>query len=274
MAIKNYKPTSPGRRNMSVADYSVITKTTPEKNLIEAKKQKSGRNNDGRITVRHRGGGNKRKLRKIDWRREKDGIPAKVIAIEYDPNRTAHLALLQYVDGEKRYILHPEGLKVGTKIMSGEKAETRLGNTKKLKDIPLGTVVHNIELKPGYGAQMVRTAGGRAQLVAKEGKYASLRLPSGEVRLVLLECKATIGSVGNADHENVVLGKAGKSRYLGRRPGVRGVVMNPVDHPHGGGEGKTSVGRPSPLTPWGQKTRGYKTRKKNKASNKYIVRRK
>ena len=274
MAIKNYKPTSPGRRNMSVADYSVITKTTPEKSLIEAKKQKSGRNNDGRITVRHRGGGNKRKLRKIDWRREKDGIPAKVIAIEYDPNRTAHLALLQYVDGEKRYILHPEGLKVGTKIMSGEKAETRLGNTKKLKDIPLGTVVHNIELKPGYGAQMVRTAGGRAQLVAKEGKYASLRLPSGEVRLVLLECKATIGSVGNADHENVVLGKAGKSRYLGRRPGVRGVVMNPVDHPHGGGEGKTSVGRPSPLTPWGQKTRGYKTRKKNKASNKYIVRRK
>lgn len=273
MAVKNYKPTSPARRDMSVVDYSGLTKKSPEKRLAKSKKRGSGRNNSGKITIRFRGGGNKRKLREIDWRRDKDGVPAKVVAVEYDPNRTAFIALLQYLDGEKRYILQPKGLKEGDTVLSGETAEIRVGNTKKLKDIPTGTMVHNIELRTGYGAQMVRTAGAGAQLVAKEGKYANLKLPSGEYRLVLLECKATIGVVGNAEHENVNVGKAGKTRYKGKRPHVRGVVMNPNDHPHGGGEGKSPVGRPSPVSPWGQKTLGYKTRKKNKPSNKYIVRR-
>lgn len=274
MPIKRYKPTSPARRQMSVADYSVITKSKPEKSLVKSKKKNAGRNNSGKITIRHRGGGNRQMIREIDWRRNKDGVPAKVIAIEYDPNRTAHLALLQYIDGEKRYILQAAGMKVGDQVRSGEDAEVRRGNAKKLKNIPLGTVVHNVELKPGYGAQMARTAGAHAQLVAKEGKYATLRLPSGEVRLVLQECRATIGSVGNAEHENIQVGKAGKTRHKGFRPTVRGVVMNPVDHPHGGGEGKSPIGRPSPVSPWGKKTLGKKTRKKNKASNKYIVRRK
>ncbi len=274
MPIKRYKPTSPARRQMSVADYSVITKSKPEKSLVKSKKKNAGRNNSGKITIRHRGGGNRQMIREIDWRRNKDGVPAKVIAIEYDPNRTAHLALLQYIDGEKRYILQAAGMKVGDQVRSGEEAEVRRGNAKKLKNIPLGTVVHNVELKPGYGAQMARTAGAHAQLVAKEGKYATLRLPSGEVRLVLQECRATIGSVGNAEHENIQVGKAGKTRHKGFRPTVRGVVMNPVDHPHGGGEGKSPIGRPSPVSPWGKKTLGKKTRKKNKASNKYIVRRK
>lgn len=273
MAVKNYKPTSPARRYMSVVDYSGLTKKSPEKRLAKSKKRGSGRNNSGKITIRSRGGGNRRKLREIDWRRDKDGVPAKVIAVEYDPNRTAFIALLQYLDGEKRYILQPKGLKDGDKVLSGEAAEIRIGNNKKLKDIPTGTMVHNVELRPGYGAQMVRTAGAGAQLVAKEGKYVTLKLPSGEYRLVLQECKATIGVVGNAEHENVSVGKAGKTRYKGRRSHVRGVVMNPNDHPHGGGEGKSPVGRPSPVSPWGQKTLGYKTRRKNKPSNKYIVRR-
>lgn len=272
MAMKNYKATSPAKRHMSVADFSGLTDKKPEKKLSKRKAKNSGRNNKGRITVRRRGGGNKQKLRNIDWRRDKEDVPAKVVAFEYDPNRSAHLSLLQYKDGEKRYILQAEKQKIGDIVVSGKDAEIRPGNSKKLKDIPLGTVVHNIELRPGSGAQLVKTAGAGAQLIAKEGKYVSVKLPSGETRLILNECKATVGRVGNSEHENEVIGKAGKNRHRGRRPKVRGVAMNPVDHPHGGGEGKSPVGLPSPVTPWGQPTRGYKTRRKNKKTNKYIVR--
>ena len=273
MPVKIYKPTSPARRQMSVADYSVLTKKAPEKKLLSARKKTSGRNSYGRITVRHIGGGNKRKIREIDWKRNKDNIPAKVVALEYDPNRTAYLALLQYADGVKTYIVAPTGVKVGDVLLSGTSADIKPGHAKKLVDIPVGTTIHNVEMKPGHGAQMVRTAGSDAQLVAKEGRYAQIKLPSGEVRMVLLDCRATVGQVGNAEHENVRVGKAGKTRHMGVRPTVRGVVMNPVDHPHGGGEGKSPIGRPSPVTPWGVPTLGKKTRKKNKDSNKYIVKR-
>lgn len=273
MAIKKYKPTSPGRRGMTVSAYEEITCNSPEKSLLEPLKKNSGRNTQGRITVRHRGGGEKRKYRIIDFKRNKDGIPAKVMTIEYDPNRTANIALLQYADGEKRYIIAPVGLKVGDSIMSGEGADIKPGNTLYLKDIPLGTMVHNIELKPGRGGQMVRAAGNAAQLMAKEGTYAQVRLPSGEVRMVLLVCRATIGQVGNIDQEIVNIGKAGRNRHKGWRPTVRGSVMNPVDHPHGGGEGKSPIGRPGPVTPWGKPTLGYKTRKKKNPTSKYIVRR-
>lgn len=273
MPVKNYRPTSAGRRNMSVADYSVITKKEPEKSLVVTKKSTGGRNNYGRITSRFRGGGNKRKIRLIEWKRNKIGVEAKVAAIEYDPNRTAYLALLHYVDGTKSYILQPAGLNVGDVVVAGPEADIKVGNSLPLENIPVGTVVHNIELIPGRGSQMVRTAGAEAQLLAKEGKYAQLRLPSGEVRMVPIACTATIGTVGNQEHENVHVGKAGKTRYKGRRPHVRGVVMNPNDHPHGGGEGKSPIGRPSPVTPWGKPTLGYKTRKRNKKSNKYIVKR-
>jgi large subunit ribosomal protein L2 len=274
MGIKKYKPTSPGRRNMRVSTFEEITKTEPEKSLLDALKRTGGRNNHGKITVRHRGGGEKRQYRIIDFKRNKDGIPAKVASIEYDPNRTANIALLHYVDGEKRYILQPKGLKVGDMIESGENADIKVGNAKMLKHIPVGTIIHNIELKTGKGGQLVRSAGNSAQLMAKEGNYARVRLPSGEVRMLRIECRATIGQVGNIDHENLRIGKAGKKRYLGFRPTVRGSVMNPNDHPHGGGEGKTGVGMPSPVTPWGKPTIGYKTRKKNKKSDKYIVSRK
>jgi large subunit ribosomal protein L2 len=274
MGIKKYKPTSPGRRNMRVSTFEEITKTEPEKSLLDALKRTGGRNNHGKITVRHRGGGEKRQYRIIDFKRNKDGIPAKVASIEYDPNRTANIALLHYVDGEKRYILQPKGLKVGDMIESGENADIKVGNAKMLKHIPVGTIIHNIELKTGKGGQLVRSAGNSAQLMAKEGNYARVRLPSGEVRMIRIECRATIGQVGNIDHENLRVGKAGKKRYLGFRPTVRGSVMNPNDHPHGGGEGKTGVGMPSPVTPWGKPTIGYKTRKKNKKSDKYIVSRK
>ena len=273
MPVKNYRPTSAGRRNMSVADYSVITKKEPEKSLVVTKKSSGGRNNYGRITSRFRGGGNKRKIRLIEWKRNKIGVNAKVAAIEYDPNRTAYLALLHYVDGTKSYILQPAGLKVGDIVVAGPEADIKVGNSLPLENIPVGTVVHNIELIPGRGSQMVRTAGAEAQLLAKEGKYAQLRLPSGEVRMVPISCTATIGTVGNQEHENVHVGKAGKTRYKGRRPHVSGVVMNPNDHPHGGGEGKSPIGRPSPVTPWGKPTLGYKTRKRNKKSNKFIVKR-
>jgi large subunit ribosomal protein L2 len=273
MAIKKYKPTSPGRRGMTVSTYEEITTTTPEKSLLEPLKKNSGRNAKGRITVRHRGGGEKRKYRVIDFKRDKDGIPAKVATIEYDPNRTANIALLQYADGEKRYILAPLGLSVGDDIMSGEGADIKPGNTLYLKDIPLGTFVHNIELKPGKGGQLVRAAGNAAQLMAKEGSYAQVRLPSGEVRMVLLTARATIGQVGNIDQEIVSLGKAGRKRHMGIRPTVRGSVMNPADHPHGGGEGKAPIGRPGPVTPWGKPTLGYKTRKKKNPTSKYIIRR-
>lgn len=273
MPVKNYRPTSAGRRNMSVADYSVITKKKPEKSLVTSKSSTGGRNNYGRITSRHRGGGNKRKIRLIEWKRTKYGVPAKVAAIEYDPNRTAYLALLHYSDGTKSYILQPAGLHVGDVVVAGPDSDIRTGNSLPLENIPVGTVVHNIEMIPGHGAQMVRTAGAEAQLLAKEGKFAQLRLPSGEVRMVPISCSATIGTVGNQEHENVHVGKAGKTRHRGRRPHVRGVVMNPNDHPHGGGEGKSPIGRPSPVTPWGVPTLGYKTRKRNKKSNQYIVKR-
>ncbi|MCR1898665.1 50S ribosomal protein L2 [Irregularibacter muris] len=272
MGIKKYKPTSPGRRNMRVSTFEEITKTEPEKSLLETINRTGGRNNYGRMTVRHRGGGEKRQYRIIDFKRNKDEIPAKVASVEYDPNRSAHIALLHYVDGEKRYILHPKGLKVGDTVVSGPNADIKVGNALPLKNIPVGTVIHNIELKVGKGAQMVRSAGNSAQLMAKEGDYAQVRLPSGEVRMVRVECRATIGQVGNVEHENIRIGKAGKSRHLGYRPTVRGVVMNPVDHPHGGGEGRSPIGLPTPVTPWGKPTLGYKTRKKNKHSDKYIVR--
>ena len=273
MGIKKFKPTTPGRRNMTGLTFEEITKKEPEKSLVITLKKHSGRNNFGRITVRHRGGGYKIKYRIIDFKRDKDGIPAKVTAIEYDPNRTANIALLTYADGEKRYILAPNGLKVGDTVMSGENADIKVGNALKLKDIPVGTMIHNIELNPGKGGQLVRAAGAAAQLMAKEGKYAQVRLPSGEVRLIRLECKATIGVVGNAEHELVIIGKAGRKRHMGIRPTVRGSAMNPVDHPHGGGEGRSPIGRPSPVTPWGKPTLGYKTRKHKKYSDKLIVKR-
>ncbi len=271
MGIKQYKPTSPGRRFQSVSTFEEITKKEPERSLLKPLKKSGGRNATGRITVRHRGGGTKRRYRVIDFKRDKHNIPAKVAGIEYDPNRSARIALLHYVDGEKRYILAPLGLKVGDQVVSGEEADIKPGNALPLHKIPLGTLIHNIELKIGKGGQLVRSAGGYAQLMAKEGNYAQIRLPSGEVRMVHLRCYATIGQIGNLDHENVSFGKAGRSRYLGRRPHVRGVAMNPVDHPLGGGEGKSSGGR-HPVTPWGVPTKGYRTRK-NKATDKYIIRR-
>jgi len=258
---------------MTVSTFEEITKKEPEKSLVQILKKTGGRNVYGRITVRHIGGGTKRKYRIIDFKRNKDGIDAKVAAIEYDPNRTANIALLHYVDGEKRYILAPVGLKVGDIVESGPDADIKPGNALPLANIPVGTMVHNIELKPGKGGQLVRAAGAAAQLMAKEGDYAQLRLPSGEVRLVSLQCKATVGQVSNIEHENITIGKAGRKRWMGVRPTVRGVVMNPVDHPHGGGEGKSPIGRPSPVTPWGKPTLGYKTRKKNKKSDKFIIKR-
>ena len=271
MAIKKFKPTSPALRQMTVLVSDEITCNQPEKSLLVSLKKNSGRNAQGKITVRHHGGGAKRKYRIIDFKRNKDGIPAKVATIEYDPNRTANIALLHYADGEKAYILAPVGLEVGTTVLSGPTADIKSGNAMALKDMPVGTVIHNIELKPGKGAQLVRSAGVSAQLMAKEGKKALLRLPSGEMRFVSIDCKATIGQVGNIEHGNVVIGKAGRKRHMGIRPTVRGSVMNPCDHPHGGGEGRTSIGRPSPVTPWGKPALGYKTRKKNKASDKLIV---
>ena len=273
MAIKKYNPTSPGRPNMSVNTYEEVTKTEPEKSLLEPVKKKAGRNNTGRITVRHQGGGSKRKYRIIDFKRDKDGVPAKVVGIEYDPNRTANIALLSYADGEKRYIIAPLGLKDGDVVVSGPESDIKTGNCLPLRNIPVGTTVHNIEMKPGKGAQLVRTAGASAQLMAKEDNYATLRLPSGEMRRIHLNCKATIGTIGNLDHQNVRLGKAGRKRNMGIRPTVRGSVMNPNDHPHGGGEGRAPIGRSGPVTPWGKPALGYKTRKKTKASDKYIVRR-
>ena len=273
MGIKTYNPYTPSRRQMTGSDFSEITKKTPEKSLLAPKSRQAGRNNQGKITVRHRGGGAKKKYRIIDFKRRKDGIAATVIGIEYDPNRTANIALICYEDGEKAYILAPEGLKDGMKVMNGPEAEVRVGNCLPLSQIPVGTQIHNIELHPGKGGQMVRSAGNSAQLMAKEGKYATLRLPSGEMRMVPLECRASIGVVGNGDHNLINIGKAGRTRHMGIRPTVRGSVMNPNDHPHGGGEGKTGIGRPGPCTPWGKPALGLKTRKKNKQSNKYIVRR-
>ena len=273
MGIKTYNPYTPSRRNMTGSDFSEITKTTPEKSLIASKKKIAGRNNQGKITVRHHGGGNRQKYRIIDFKRNKEGIPAKVIGIEYDPNRTANIALICYADGEKAYILAPQGLTDGMTVQSGSGAEVRVGNCLPLSEIPVGTQIHNIELYPGKGGQLVRSAGNSAQLMAKEGKYATLRLPSGEMRMVPIVCRATIGVVGNGDHSLINLGKAGRKRHMGIRPTVRGSVMNPNDHPHGGGEGRAPVGRPSPMTPWGKPAMGLKTRKKKKQSNKLIVRR-
>ena len=273
MGIKKYTPYTPSRRNMTGLDFTEITKNAPEKSLTVSLKKNSGRNNQGKITVRHHGGGSRRKYRIIDFKRNKDNIPAIVLSIEYDPNRTANIALICYADGQKAYILAPQGLKVGQKIMNGEHAEARLGNCLPLSLIPIGTEVHNVELYPGAGAQMVRSAGVAAQLMAKEGKYATLRLPSGEMRMVPINCRATIGVVGNGEHSLVNIGKAGRKRHMGIRPTVRGSVMNPNDHPHGGGEGRAPVGRPGPCTPWGKPALGLKTRSKKKASNKLIVRR-
>lgn len=274
MAIRKSNPTSAGRRFYSSATFEEITKTQPEKSLLSPIKKTAGRNAQGKITVRHIGGGNRRKYRIIDFKRNKDGVSAKVASIEYDPNRTAYIALLNYADGEKRYILAPIGLNVGDVVMSGESAEIKVGNALPLEKIPVGSIVHNIELQPGKGGQLARSAGAEVQLMAKEGKYATLRMPSGEMRKVLTRCRATIGQVGNLDHELVSLGKAGRKRHMGIRPTVRGVVMNPNDHPHGGGEGKSPVGMASPVTPWGKPALGLRTRKKNKASNKLIVKRK
>ena len=273
MGIKKYTPYTPSRRNMTGLDFTEITKNAPEKSLTVSLKKNSGRNNQGKITVRHHGGGSRRKYRIIDFKRNKDNIPATVLSIEYDPNRTGNIALICYADGQKAYILAPQGLKVGQKIMNGEHAEARLGNCLPLSLIPIGTEVHNVELYPGAGAQMVRSAGVAAQLMAKEGKYATLRLPSGEMRMVPINCRATIGVVGNGEHSLVNIGKAGRKRHMGIRPTVRGSVMNPNDHPHGGGEGRAPVGRPGPCTPWGKPALGLKTRSKKKASNKLIVRR-
>ncbi|WP_438449145.1 50S ribosomal protein L2 [Gorillibacterium sp. sgz5001074] len=273
MPIKTYKPTSPARRQMSVSTFEEITTSTPEKSLLAPLPKKAGRNNQGKITTRHHGGGHKRKYRIVDFKRNKDGIPGKVATIEYDPNRSANIALINYADGEKRYIIAPKGLKVGDTIVSGPESDIKVGNTLPMENIPVGTVIHNIELKPGKGGQLVRAAGGEAQLLGKEEKYVTVRLASGEVRKLLKVCRATIGSVGNEDHELVSIGKAGRSRHLGKRPEVRGVVMNPNDHPHGGGEGRAPIGRKSPMSPWGKPTLGYKTRKKKNASDKYIVRR-
>ena len=273
MGIKQYKPTTPSRRGMSVSTFEEITKSKPEKSLTTSLKKHAGRNSYGRITVRHQGGGVRRKYRIIDFKRKKIDVPATVVAIEYDPNRSANIALIQYEDNEKAYILAPEGLKVNDKVMSGVNADIKPGNALPISSIPVGTLIHCIELKPGKGAQMVRSAGNSAQLMAKEGKYAHVRLPSGEMRLVSVNCTAVIGQVGNTEHENIKLGKAGKSRWLGKRPEVRGSVMNPNDHPHGGGEGKSPVGRPGPVTPWGKPALGYKTRNNKKASSKFIVKR-
>ena len=274
MGIKTYNPYTPSRRNMTGSDFAEITKSTPEKSLCVSLNKNAGRNNQGKITVRHRGGGSRRKYRLVDFKRNsKDGIPAKVLGIEYDPNRTANIALICYADGEKSYILAPEGLKVGMTVMNGATAEVRIGNCLPLSEIPVGAQIHNIELYPGKGGQLVRSAGNSAQLMAKEGKYATLRLPSGEMRMVPIVCRATIGVVGNSDHNLVNIGKAGRKRHMGIRPTVRGSVMNPNDHPHGGGEGRSPIGRPGPSTPWGKPALGLKTRKKKKASNKLIVRR-
>ena len=273
MGIKTYRPYTPSRRQMTGSDFAEITKTTPEKSLLAPKSRQAGRNNQGKITVRHRGGGAKKKYRIIDFKRNKDGIAATVVGIEYDPNRTANIALICYEDGEKAYILAPEGLKDGMKVMNGPEAEVRVGNCLPLSEIPVGAQIHNIELYPGKGGQLVRSAGNSAQLMAKEGKYATLRLPSGEMRMVPIICRASVGVVGNGDHSLINVGKAGRKRHMGFRPTVRGSVMNPNDHPHGGGEGKTGIGRPGPSTPWGKPALGLKTRKKNKSSNKLIVRR-
>ena len=273
MAIKTYKPTTPSRRMMASPAFELITRDKPEKSLVESIKKNSGRNNTGRITSRHRGGGAKKIYRIIDFKRNKIGVVGTVAHIEYDPNRTANIALIQYEDGEKRYILHPVGLNVGDKIEAGEHVDIKVGNALKLRHIPVGTLIHNIEMKPEKGGQLARSAGSYAQLMGKEGNYAQLRLPSGEMRVVLLDCMATIGQVGNLDHELVNMGKAGKKRLTGRRPHVRGSAMNPVDHPHGGGEGRAPIGRPSPMTPWGKPALGLKTRKKKKHSDKYIIRR-
>ena len=273
MGIKTYRPYTPSRRHMTGSDFSEITKSTPEKSLTVSKNSKAGRNAQGKITVRHRGGGAKRKYRIIDFKRYKDGIPATVKSIEYDPNRTANIALICYADGQKAYIIAPNGLQVGAVLMNGPEAEIKLGNCLPLAQIPVGTMVHNVELHPGKGGQLVRSAGNAAQLMAKEGKYATLRLPSGEMRLVPIQARATVGQVGNIDHELINIGKAGRKRHMGIRPTVRGSVMNPNDHPHGGGEGRAPIGRSGPMTPWGKPALGYKTRKKNKQSNKMIVRR-
>lgn len=273
MAIRKYKPTTNGRRNMTSLDYAEITTDKPEKSLLAPVKRKGGRNNQGKITVRHHGGGHKRQYRIIDFKRNKDGIPGRVATIEYDPNRSANIALINYADGEKRYILAPKGLEVGMTIVSGPEADIKVGNALPLQNIPMGTTIHNIEMKPGKGGQLVRSAGTSAQLLGKEGKYVIVRLQSGEVRLILGVCRATIGEVGNEQHELVNIGKAGRNRWLGKRPTVRGSVMNPNDHPHGGGEGKTPIGRKSPMSPWGKPTLGYKTRNKKNKSDKLIIRR-
>ena len=273
MAIKKYKPTTPGRRGMTVTDYSQLSKVEPERSLLEPMKKAAGRNNTGRITVRHHGGGNRTKYRVIDFKRNKFDVPATVKTLEYDPNRSAHIALIQYEDGEKRYILAAEGMKVGDVIMAGPNADIKPGNALPFANIPVGTIIHNVELYPGKGGQLVRSAGNQAQLMAKENGYALVRLPSGEMRNIPLNCIATVGQVGNVDHENVNLGKAGRKRHMGWRPAVRGSVMNPCDHPHGGGEGKSPVGRPGPVTPWGKPTMGYKTRKHHNPSDKDIVKR-
>ena len=273
MAMKHFKPYTPSRRNMTVSDFSEVTKKTPEKSLLAKKKEKAGRNSYGRITVRHQGGGNRQKYRIIDFKRRKDNMEATVIGIEYDPNRSTKVALIQCEDGEKAYILAPQGLTDGDKVVSGESVDIKAGNCMPIDSIPVGTLIHNIELNPGQGGKLVRTAGQSAQLMAKEGKYATLRLPSGEMRKVLTKCRATIGVIGNADHENVKIGKAGRKRHMGWRPEVRGSVMNPVDHPHGGGEGKAPVGHAGPMTPWGKPALGYKTRNKKKSTNKFIVKR-
>ena len=273
MGMKHFRPTTPSLRNMTVSTFDEITKKTPEKTLLTTKKKHSGRNSYGRITVRHQGGGNRQKYRLVDFKRKKDDMTATVIGIEYDPNRSANIALIEYEDGTKSYILAPVGLKDGDKVVSGDKADIKPGNCMKIESIPVGTMIHNIELNPGQGGKLVRAAGQEAQLMAKEGKYAHVRLPSGEMRLVMSVCRATIGTVGNTDHENVNLGKAGRVRHMGKRPEVRGSVMNPCDHPHGGGEGRAPVGHAGPMTPWGKPALGYKTRKKNKQSNKFIVKR-
>ena len=273
MGIKKFNPYTPSRRHMTSSDFAEITTATPEKSLLVSLNKNAGRNNQGKITVRHHGGGSRRKYRVIDFKRRKDGIPATVKSVEYDPNRTANIALICYADGEKAYILAPNGLQVGQTIMNGPEAEVRVGNCLPLENIPVGTQIHNIELYPGRGGQLVRSAGNSAQLMAKEGKYATLRLPSGEMRMVPIICRATVGQVGNIDHELINIGKAGRKRHMGIRPTVRGSVMNPNDHPHGGGEGKCGIGRPGPVTPWGKPALGLKTRKKNKKSNKLIVRR-
>ena len=273
MGMKHFKPYTPSRRNMTVSDFAEITKKTPEKSLLAKKKEKAGRNAYGRITVRHQGGGNRQKYRIIDFKRKKDNMEATVLGIEYDPNRSANIALIQYEDGEKAYIIAPQGLTDGDKVISGESVDIKPGNCMPISTIPVGTLIHNIELNPGQGGKLVRTAGQSAQLMAKEGKYAHVRLPSGEMRLVLTRCRATIGVIGNSDHENVKIGKAGRKRHMGWRPEVRGSVMNPVDHPHGGGEGRAPIGHAGPLTPWGKPALGYKTRNKKKNTNKFIVKR-